>query len=192
MKLHLFIVSLFAVFSLLTGTPAAAQTYEVVGVAEGDVLNVRLAPRSSAPKVGDFGPRDSGIKVYERRGGWALVGRDNPGRPDGWVNARFLRRTVATAQVRLPLRCLGTEPFWSLTIHSVRRATYDDPEGSSRPYSVGNFRRSGRDATMRLGGSGRVAVAANSCGDGMSDNLYPYSVRVTLPGGRRLDGCCRR
>jgi uncharacterized membrane protein len=192
MKLHLLLVGLLLTLSALAvSAMAAPATYEVTGVAPGDVLNIRLAPRASAPKVGQFGPRDSGIKLYERRGDWALVGRDNPNRPDGWVNARFLKQTVAAARVRLPLACLGTEPFWSLKILSAARAVYDDPETPSRRYRVADFRRSGADATLRLVPGGRVAIAADRCSDGMSDNVYPYAVRLTLPGGRRLSGCCR-
>ena len=183
---------MFAALCLFAGLASAAPaTYEVAGVAPGDVLNIRQAPRASAPKVGEYGRRDSGIRLYERRGSWALVGRDDPNRPDGWVNARFLKKTVAAARVRLPLKCVGTEPFWSLAIQSPSRAVYDDPETPARRYRVSNFRRSGPDATLRLGSDGRASIAADRCSDGMSDNEYPYSTRVRLPDGTVLNGCCR-
>jgi uncharacterized membrane protein len=171
--------------------PARADTYEVTGVATNDVLNIRLAPRSSAPKVGFYGPRDSGIKIFERRGNWALTGRTRANVPDGWVNSRFLRLTAAGRRVRLPLKCLGTEPFWSLTIQSPTRAVYDDPETPARRYRVSGFQRSGPNATLRLLPGGRVTIAVDRCSDGMSDNIFPYSTRVRLPDGRQLRGCCR-
>ena len=187
MKLHLALIG----FLLALSVSAMAANYEVTGVARGDVLNVRLAPRASAPKVGEYRPHDGGIKIFDRRGGWVLVGRANAPRPDGWVKAIFLRLAGAGRRVPLPLKCLGTEPFWSLTINSATRATYDDPETPRRGYRVSRFVRSGADATLRLDGTGRVAIAADRCSDGMSDNEYPYSTRVRLPGGRTLDGCCR-
>lgn len=190
MRLHRVLLQLFICLFAFIGIAHAQATYEVTGVAANDVLNIRLAPRASAPKVGSYGPRESGIIVHRRRGGWALTGRGGS-KPDGWVNARFLKRTFAPAQLRLPLQCLGTEPFWSITIRSPSRATYSDPEVASRPYAVSQFRRIGRGATMRLGADGQIAITAARCSDGMSDNIYPYTARVRLPGGRSLAGCCR-
>lgn len=170
--------------------PAAAATYEVTGVRADDVLNIRAAPRASAKKVGEYGPRDKGIRIYRRSGNWALTGRSDPNRPDGWVNTRYLKVTIAPARVELPISCLGTEPFWNLAIQSEWRAIYTDPENPERRYRISEFRRSGRDATMRLGNGGRVSIRAENCSDGMSDNQYPYSVRVLLPNGVKLRGCC--
>jgi uncharacterized membrane protein len=190
MKTLSMLIGLLAL-AVLTVIPAAAATYEVTGVSSDDVLNIRLAPRSSAPKVGSYGPRDSGIKIFERRGNWALTGRANRNVPDGWVNARFLKLTAAAGRFRLPLKCVGTEPFWSLTIQTPRRAVYDDPETPGRSYRVRNFESSGPDASMWLEPGGRVVIAADRCSDGMSDNIFPYTTQVRLPGGRQLQGCCR-
>jgi len=183
---------LLFIVALLCGavSASAAPTYEVTGVSAGDVLNIRQAPRASAPKVGQYGPRDKGIRIYRRDGNWALTGRSDPSEPDGWVNTRYLKITTATARLELPVSCLGTEPFWNLAIQSNRRAIYTDPETTERRYRVSEFRRTGRDATMRLGNGGRVSIAADNCSDGMSDNQYPYSVRVLLPSGVKLRGCC--
>lgn len=184
------ILTMLAVLLLGTLQAGAAATYEVTGVSADDVLNIRQAPRASAPKVGQYGPRAKGIRIYRREGNWALTGRSDPNQPDGWVNTRYLKVSAATARLELPISCLGTEPFWNLAIQSNRRAIYTDPETAKRRYKVGEFRRSGRDATMRLGVDGRVSIAADKCSDGMSDNQYPYSVRVLLPGGGELRGCC--
>ena len=183
----LFVVALFLLGIV---SASAASTYEVTGVRADDVLNIRAAPRASAKKVGEYGPRDKGIRIYRRSGNWALTGRSDPGRPDGWVNTRYLKVTTATARVELPISCLGTEPFWNLTIQSMRRAIYTDPETPERRYSVSEFQRSGQHARMRLGMDGRASIVAKNCSDGMSDNRYPYSVRILLPDGRELNGCC--
>lgn len=183
-------VFILAALLLCSVGASAEPTYEITGVSANDVLNIRQAPRASAPKVGEYGPRDKGIRIYKRSGNWALTGRSDPSEPDGWVNTRYLKVTTAPARVELPISCLGTEPFWNLAIQSTRRAIYTDPETAERRYRVSEFRRSGRDATMHLGNGGRVSIAADKCSDGMSENQYPYSVRVLLPSGVKLRGCC--
>jgi uncharacterized membrane protein len=192
MKVILFLAGLVVTVAVASTLATASQiTYEVTGVSSDDVLNIRQAPRVTAAKVGSYGPRASGLRIFRREGSWALVGPANADKPDGWVNARYLKKTMASARLELPQRCLGTEPFWSLTINSTRRATYSDPEIKARHYAVGEFRRVGKGAHMRLGSNGRVVIAAGTCSDGMSDNVYPYSVRVSLPGSGNLNGCCR-
>lgn len=192
MTRFILLIALFAaVVSQASPIAAAPSTYEVTGVSSNDALNIRSGPRVTAPKTGSYGPRDSGIRIYRREGNWALVGLANADKPDGWVNARYLKKTMASARLELPLQCLGTEPFWSLIISSTRRAAYSDPEAKERRYAVSDFRHAGKGAQMRLGSNGRVVIAAETCSDGMSDNIYPYSARVIALGGRNLSGCCR-
>jgi uncharacterized membrane protein len=182
------IISLFLCLGL---APALAEdTYEVTGVAADDVLNIRKGPGASAAKVGEYRPGESGIRIYRRKGNWALTGRYDPKNPEGWVHARYLKLTMAAARLELPKSCAGTEPFWSLEIASEREARYSELDGSPQVLAVTGFSRSGRDAAMKLGSGGNVSVTAQSCSDGMSDNVYPYAVRVGLPDGRQLSGCC--
>jgi uncharacterized membrane protein len=166
--------------------------YEVTGVAADDVLNIRKSPSAKSDKVGEYSPRDSGIYIVRREGNWALVGRGEAEKPDGWVNTRYLKETVAAKRVILPLICFGTEPFWSIGFESETQALYSDPETPEASYAMNEVSRTGRDAAIRFGGKGRAAISAASCNDGMSDNRFAYSVRVTMPGGRALEGCCRR
>jgi uncharacterized membrane protein len=177
-------------FSFWTTGAFAEDTYEVAGVGADDVLNIRKGPSASAPKVGEYRPGESGIRIYRRKGNWALTGRYDPKNPDGWVHARYLKLTMAAARVELPKSCAGTEPFWNIEINSEREARYSEPDGSPQAFAVTEFNRSGRNASMKLGSGGKVSVMAQSCSDGMSDNIYPYAVRVDLPDGRQLNGCC--
>jgi uncharacterized membrane protein len=177
-------------FSFWTTSALAEDTYEVAGVDTDDVLNIRKNPSASAPKVGEYRPGESGIRIYRRKGNWALAGRYDPKNPDGWVHARYLKLTVAAARVELPKSCAGTEPFWNIEINSEREARYSQPDGSPQAFKVTEFSRSGRNASMKLDSGGKVSVMAQSCSDGMSDNVYPYAVRVDLPDGRQLNGCC--
>ena len=83
-------------------------------------------------------------------------------------------------------RAIGTEPFWSVTIENGR-LTF---EGVSRPTIVIaapiarptiNGRRY---ETPRL----TVDITRTPCSDGMSDRLYPDTVRVDIS-GEQLSGC---
>lgn len=89
------------------------------------------------------------------------------------------------AAARETYRALGTEPFWSITIANGR-LTYESPE---RRFSV-------RAPRGRETGDGRIwrtrritlHVWNAECSDGMSDNLYPQTVRAVVD-GRTLEGC---
>ena len=175
-------------FSLWASIALAETTYEVTGVSEDDVLNIRKGPRASSAKVGEYQAGESGIQIFSTQGNWGLVGRSDP---EGWVNMRYLRVTEAASEVELPMACSGTEPFWSLAINSASKATYTDPETEARIYVVRDFERIDKDAAMSLVAGGSVSITAETCSDGMSDNVYPYAVNVLLPGGRKLKGCCR-
>jgi uncharacterized membrane protein len=85
-----------------------------------------------------------------------------------------------------PYRAVGTEPFWSVTI-ADGRIVYDDAERrrvsvrapAARPSFNGR-----RYVTRRL----VVDITRQRCSDGMSDRIYPDTVRLTVD-GRDLSGC---
>jgi len=82
-------------------------------------------------------------------------------------------------------RALGTEPFWSITVASGR-ITYESPEGG---FSV----RAPRGQELgdgRIWETRRITLQASNreCSDGMSDTVYPQTVRATVD-GRALRGC---
>lgn len=84
-----------------------------------------------------------------------------------------------------PYRALGTEPFWSITIENGRM-TYDAPEGG---FSV-RAPRGQETGDGRIWESRRITLHIwhQECSDGMSDNLYPQTVRAVVD-GRELSGC---
>lgn len=177
-------------FSLGLASAFAEDTYEVTGVSADDVLNIRKIPSASAPKVGEYLPRESGIRIYRRKGNWALTGRYDPQKPDGWVHTRYLKLTAAAASLQLPVSCSGTEPFWAIVINTTESATYSEPDRTPQDFPVSEFSRSKQNASMLLDVGGGVAIRAGSCSDGMSDNIYPYAVQLRLPDGRQFNGCC--
>ena len=82
-------------------------------------------------------------------------------------------------------RALGTEPFWSVSIANGRMA-YESPEGGfSVPAPRGQELGDGRIWESR-----RITLQASNqeCSDGMSDTVYPQTVRAMVD-GRELRGC---
>ncbi len=123
-------------------------------------------------------------------GSWALV----PLREGaGWVRASFLRLEEADPlAVPFPLRCLGTEPFWSVELRADG-ATWESPDEGAR-----RLRPLGRAATADGfvlahddGGRTRdVTVMRRRCSDGMSDRPYGFAAIVWDRGEEVLSGCC--
>jgi uncharacterized membrane protein len=193
---------------LIAGGPASATPeytlptlFQVTGVAVDDVLNIRAAPRSSAPIIGTLSPRARNIEVvgYDASGQWARV---NSGESSGWAALRYLayQTDVWTAGALPPsLHCGGTEPFWSLgrVGGAVMFATPDLPDIEVRIDQVLTTGAHGDPRRTVLGqGAGQDLTAVMvpmECSDGMSDRAYGLDVTLILQGqgaARMLTGCC--
>lgn len=185
--------------ALPEATPEPDAAYRVVGVAADDLLNVRRQPGVGGEVVARLRPDRRGLVVTGKRveaggGVWwsVLLGAGE----EGWVNARFLTpenpRLAARAH---PLRCVGTEPFWSLKLGSTE-ARFETPEGAeSWSFLAARIAPPARAGMLKAGsrsGSLDARRAMPLCSDGMSDVGYPYEVRLRTPDGRDLAGCCSR
>lgn len=196
-----------AACALLLAGPAAATPeyllptlFDVEGVAAGDVLNVRAEPDASSAVLGALEPDAERVEVTEHdaTGRW---GRVNLGERSGWVAMRFLAyRTDVWEPGRLPegLRCLGTEPFWSLSF-APGEAVLETPEatvafGTRQVLDTGFFRDPRRAVTAQDGERRLTAVIRPAaCGDGMSERAYGLIADVVLEeadGARLFVGCC--
>ena len=184
-------------------TPEPAITYRVVGVATGDVLNVRRAADPGAEKIGDLPADAAGVVVtgsrveWDGSVWWGVVLR---GGAKGWANARFLTpESDRPGPETFPLACFGTEPFWSLRVGGGK-AVFSDPEGGDVTMSAGETvmaaARLGRFAVPLSAGPDRGTLAAfrsyDFCTDGMSESAYPYEAILVLPTGTVYSGCCER
>lgn len=191
-----------AAHAIQENTPEPGQRYEVVEVAAGDALNVRSQPSSSAEVIARLAPGTRDIAVAGTRveldGSvwWQVIGPDGL----GWVNARYLAPADAHAETEqaYPLRCIGTEPFWALTVRDGQ-ATLETPE-NQETWNAGRMTPAqgmlGRYA-IRLeydAGVGHLAAWRNHgfCSDGMSDVGYPFEGIVAGPDGSVRAGCCMR
>ena len=172
---------------------AQAETVEVTGVAFNDVLNLRTEPRAGAPLAGALPPAAFGIEALKHADGWVYV---RSGQLEGWASARFLRpQSVFGERPPSPLRCIGTEPFWSFTL-AGNALTYTTPELKPVTAQIGTVQQSLNSTivwrvTPKDGPVASATIEARqACSDDMSDRVYPFSVRVEARDGMLLSGCC--
>jgi len=90
-----------------------------------------------------------------------------------------------------PLRAIGTEPFWGARIEG-RCVTYSTPDDQQGTRVWARF-NSGPDGGIWSGALGGqpfrlITRPKPDCSDGMSDNVYPIEVRLTV-GGEERRGC---
>lgn len=95
---------------------------------------------------------------------------------------------------RLPddrLHAIGTEPFWGADVEG-RCVTYSTPENQAgtRVWTQFSEARGRRQWSGALDGQPFVMAARDEpgCSDGMSDNVYPVAVTLTVHGETRT-GC---
>ena len=90
-----------------------------------------------------------------------------------------------------PLRALGTEPFWAVTIDEtglvysgVDRPEQIAPNAGPQMAGTTAMWRGQTDLGQTLG----VTLIETPCSDGMSDRTYPLTARVQI-GEEVLNGC---
>ncbi|NNU79022.1 SH3 domain-containing protein [Halovulum dunhuangense] len=196
--------------ALCLALPAAAQTvpwlHDVSGVAADDVLHVRENPRATAGLVGSLPPDATGVEVValSESGDWAQV---NIGEASGWVSMSYLAAQPGAnadgTYFDRPLRCVGTEPFWTLNVTGG-----DGPvdltqlSGASLTLSpelrlrLANMAGAAQllEAATPEGGRTTATLRRQQCSDGMSDRAYGLSLDMLIrgPGGDAafVSGCC--
>ncbi len=177
--------------------PILPALYQVTGVAENDVLNVRAAPDAAATMIDGFVHNARDIQVIELSlsGRWALVNTDEQA---GWVAFRYLERQAEeTGFAGLPasLYCFGNERFWNLRL-TADGLTLARPEGQDT-YPI-TFAAPSVEH-VALGESGflftwmagnqpvRAHILPGRCSDGMSDLAYGLHYVDTY---LMNSGCC--
>ena len=186
--------SLFLCLALGFSGAARAESVDVTGVSADDVLNLRAEPRANAPLAGALSPTASGIEVVRRSQGWAYV---KSGTQAGWASARFLRPALKFEDGKppSPLQCVGTEPFWSLSI-AGKSATYQTPDKDAVASAIGKIEQSRNSTIVWLvrPSSGPVSSATiearQACSDNMSDRIYSFRITIETRDGQLLSGCC--
>ena len=97
-----------------------------------------------------------------------------------------------------PLICFGNEPSWRLDLTELGKASFSTPDIAAVEYTGAATAFAPRkesiwrgQATVSGGGELVAFLREGACSDTMSDAVHPYSVNVSLPGGRHYAGCCR-
>ena len=179
--------------AMADGLPAL---HGVTGVAANDVLNIRAAPDAGAAIVSVLPPGAADIEVVSLSsdGKWALV---NTHEASGYAALRFLKRQPAPDWFSLaaPLRCSGTEPFWSLTMTPRRHAIYATPESETMLPLINRWSGASHAPVVGLatGDGGFISLTAAQCSDGMSDRAYGIAATLFLTGEDgpvTQTGCC--
>ncbi len=175
--------------------------FEVSGVAQDDVLNIRARPDASSAIVGSFAPGARPVEVLLRSQGWGYV---SSGEGMGWVSMRFLEPVelprIGESGLPVGLNCAGTEPFWGFELGESEVRLSGMNEGES-VYGI----RSAKNFDGRIGWDGFI-VASNSnsimnvvfstgaqCSDGMSEKDFAWRVDMLITdinGTSGKTGCC--
>ncbi|MGJ8585442.1 MAG: hypothetical protein ACSHXD_15210 [Marinosulfonomonas sp.] len=207
MKPTTFLFGLIAA-SCLADQATAQSQYSVVGVAEGDTLNMRAgipetADFREAGIIGEIPPNASGILTtgvsFETEDG-ALWSEIRYGNVVGWVNAAYLTRDHSKDWNPDRLSCFGTEPFWNVEFIG-EQATFSGLEREDTVFELlaAVRARNRRDiwqlqwlspATAEF--LTTVVMERDSCTDGMSDLNFGLEVLVQglSDDERPLSGCC--
>lgn len=184
--------------------PATAEglpaLYNVRGVAADDQLNIRTGPGTRYDIIGGLEPDARSIEVTARSdtGRW---GRINASERAGWVSMRYLARQDVPEwrEGETPLRCFGTEPFWSMPIflpgHQIE--FHEPGEGGFELVGdAGALPSTAFPPTLAIPFSGMregmVVIRENAeCSDNMSEFLYGLEGQVYFRGDTTgLSGCC--
>ena len=189
-------IRLVCLLLLVLAGPVAAQDlpalYNVRGVAENDVLNIRAAPDATAPILGSYPHNRRGIEVLslDPAGDWALVNVDEA---TGWVATAFLRpQFPGTSPLPAKFTCFGTEPFWRLDITQNDQSYFAEPMEDPMAFATGPLiTGAGRTDIYAITALGLSTVVQRAeCNDGMSDRQYGLSVSMVINRDRLYSGCC--
>lgn len=182
--------------ALAQGLPAL---FNVTGVDENDMLNVRNGPGIDHDILGKLPPDATGIEVVDtdETGEWGLINIDEGA---GWVAMRYLARGPGQPEDGLAqsLRCFGTEPFWDFRLNPDQTALFARPETETRFSGVIRVPSLNRRDRHALFGDGKsvvftAIVGRDICTDGMSDRVYGLSLDLIVTDKAGVDvysGCC--
>ena len=179
------------------GLPLPA-IFSVSNVPAGDVFNIRSEPHSNAQIIHMVA---NGIPITVlgmASGNWAKVKIQDT---IGFAHMNFMTRgggTTTPTGLQLGIECLGTEPFWHMSIATDSSVTYTTNGQTTAPVAL----QSATPSTSQTGYpygfmatpfSGQIDMQI--CSDGMSDDTYPMSATINafneFGAPMVALGCCR-
>lgn len=160
--------------------------FNVFGVRDDDVLNIRDKPSGTALKIGYFSYDAVLIEIIKTtpNGKWGYVKAS--GGIMGWISMRYLTpatlETYGNTEIPIGLNCITTEPHITYTLVEDKIIIQNFSLDKEYIYNIGNIRRE-RDGHYYIDHNGdgfyvdTLVIANDSKGsDGMSDVEYKWSV----------------
>jgi uncharacterized membrane protein len=98
-----------------------------------------------------------------------------------------IKPATAPVVLPMPLRLVGTEPFWGGVV-GPEEIQISGVDRETLAWGVRDPQRSGNTLRWKLEGGVTILVVRESCSDGMSDRTYPFRAEVTVK-GEVLKGC---
>ncbi|MEM6480255.1 MAG: SH3 domain-containing protein [Pseudomonadota bacterium] len=199
MRALLFLV-LFSGMASVAHSDSLPAFYDVAGIEQEDVLNIRAAPELSSRILSTLPHNATNLEIValDTNGEWGQIIFEES---NGWVSLKFLARQAGQPDDELPrpLACFGNEPFWNLTLPMGEPAkiTRMDAEpilvDTLDPVTSAN--QTDRYAVF---GQGEEQVFTfifhrDQCSDQMSDRAFGMSVDVFMTeesGVSYVTGCC--
>ncbi len=169
--------------------------FKVINVNKDDSLNVRQEPDASAPVVCRLAATTTGIEVIDTvksKKWWKIRYMGNT----GYVNRSFLIQKIDSG-FNKKLSCLGTEPFWNLSINS-NQIILNNPIDHMRTYTITKMEQS-MNSTVKwfiegIASNGEklaIYLSEGTCSDDMSDTRYRYQVFIyDSAKSTAISGCC--
>jgi|LGVF01.2.fsa_nt_gb uncharacterized membrane protein len=195
------------ILTLVLTAPSIAQAeflvfpivYEVVSVADGDVLNVRENPNANAYDLGDLLPgQQAEVTAFDETGAWARILWHGE---NGWVSRKFMQPVTQYGDdfstMPVNLYCGGAEPFWSAEITPDARFSFTEMGNDavwmpieSSTMSHNKMRSNYAFETPEFTGFIRRA----ECSNDVSEVTYGWALDLLGKGSAQpnlLSGCCR-
>lgn len=179
--------------------PLLPKIYQVTGVAQDDVLNVREAATHKSESLGALAS-DALVEVtaVTADGKWARIIHYEQ---DGWVSTRYLEIINGKVNDDIPtvMICIGTEPFWSLGFSAYgdeAKLEFQDMDRDPREWTAARISTPTNRGARSFSAveSDVVAVfSRHACSDDMSDRTYGMVVDLLFLGEQQgyLQGCCQ-
>lgn len=193
---------MFSFLVLFSSIGAFAKSfYDVANVKKNDTLTLREKPTYKSKKMGLI-PHN--YKFLVATGSQELIGKRvwlelNYNGVTGWVNSKYLKKSNGVS-FKEELKCLGTEPFWSVDINKGELIFKDLGENATE-FLVSNIDISDSHtnkwylsaSSISKGFIRAFLLQTGNCSDDMSDYKYKYQILFhDEKNNLTLSGCCNR
>lgn len=204
MKRIYLVLSLFWPVLVGSNEISNARYYQLTGLAEGEVLNVRSGPSTEYDIIGKLKMNNDAFEILERdpEHEWGrILWQDR----EGWVFLEYVQQVspdmVPASNIPIKLHCSGAEPYWDYTVTSTTEVSFkilfDDFEANTTIESVLESANSANIPTALVATGKDLKLTAvldpQQCQDGTTQRLFGWSIDLLVErdNNKQLySGCC--